>query len=125
MKSIFLFFVFTFFCFAQEIPKDFLDRFETYKQARIAKNAKVLYNLQVPYFKYLNRYKDYKYYVNAMASAKNIKITNFIKKNANFFRIIVGLKVKNKKNMIYLEQSWYRIKDNYYLLPNDDIIFRY
>lgn len=110
--------------YATELPKEFLDSFNTYKKARLAKDAKSIYELQLPYFRYLNSFPSFKHYINALVEAKNIKITKILRKNAENIDIIIGLKLKNTKNMIYYKQNWYKLRDRYYLLTKDFMIFR-
>lgn len=108
-----------------KLPKDFLKTFEAYKTFLKNKDAKNLYNLELPYFRYLNNFDSYKAYINSHVSIEDIKITNVVRKNEKNIEIIVGIKAKNEKNMFFLSLQWYNINNNYFMLTKDDIIFRY
>ncbi len=108
-----------------DLPKKFLKTFENYKTYTYNKNAKKLYEMQVPFFRYLNDFKSFEYYINANVPVESMEIANISKKNTQNIEIIVQLKLKNRKNMVYLSQYWYKVKDNYYILTKNEFIFKY
>ncbi len=109
----------------KDLPKEFLQTFNVYKKYIIKKDSKKLYDMQLPYFRYLNKFKDFKYYINARVPVKDMKIVNIEEKDEKNIKINVGLKLKNKKDMTYLTHYWYKIKDKYYILTKDEFIFMY
>ncbi len=109
----------------EDLPKSFLKTFEDYKTYIYNKNARKLYEMQIPFFRYLNDFKSFEYYVNASVPIESIGIANISKKNIQNIEIIVQLKLKNRKNMVYLSQYWYKIKDKYYILTKNEFIFKY
>lgn len=126
MKQIATFLLFCSFVFSNEIslPNDFLKKFEIFRISMIKKDAKTLYDLQLPYFKYLNTYETYKSYIDNHFDIENIKIQDVISKNEKKIEIFLELKLKNKKNMIYYTQTWYKMPKGYFMLTKEMFMFR-
>lgn len=133
MKKFIIFFLVVIVSFANpkvknadlKFPKNFLKSFDIYKNARMEKDAKKLYEIQVPFFKYLNSFSHYKDYVGWLVKTESIKIDKIVEKNDDFVEILLKLKLKNKENMLYYNQSWYRIGNRYYMLTKEDLLFKY
>lgn len=130
MKILFAIFTFIIFLNAtnanlSELPEDFLQTFNKYKKFTIEKNSSELYKMELPYFRYLNSIDTYKQYINAQADIESMKISNIFEKNAKKLTIVVGLKLKNTKNMIYFKQFWFKLKNRYYILTKDEMFFNY
>lgn len=115
------------FSYAEDLsaPKDFLKRFDEFRLAMIKKDSQKLYEMQIPYFKYLNSFNEYKVYINSFIDLEDVEISKILAKNEKNLEIVVNLKPKNKKNMIYYKQSWFKIKNTYFVLTREELIFKY
>lgn len=126
MKNFIIFLILNSFLFSNEInlPDDFLKKFKIFKTSMIKKDAKKLYDLQLPYFKYLYPYNTYKAYIDRHFAIEDIKIQQVISKNDEKIQIFLEIKQKNKKNMIYYDQTWYKMPKGYFMLTKDMFMFR-
>ncbi len=127
MKKLFLFLIAL--CLhanvSDDLPKDFTITFDRYKKAYINKDAKSLYDLNPPVFRFLNSFKSYKEHVKAFSQAEEVKITKILQKTEEKLVLMVGIKLKNRKDMIYLEQNWYKLGSDYYVVEDIPFIFNY
>lgn len=123
-KKIFLAIFLISFSFANEkLPENFIKTFDLYKKASYERDAKVLWNLQLPYFRYLNKFSEFETFMNARVVIEDIKITKILEKNDEKIKIIIGLRLKNAKNMLYLQQNWYLVSNNYYTILDESMFF--
>lgn len=123
-KKVFLVVFFVSFAFSNEkLPENFIKTFELYKKASYERNAKILYDLQLPYFRYLNKFSKFKTFMNSRVEIEDIKITKILAKNDEKIEIIIGLRLKNAKNMLYLQQNWYLVNKNYYTILDEEMFF--
>ncbi len=127
MRKVFLFSLcFSSLLFANQdisLSKDFMDRYNEYKTNIISKNAKALYEMNLPIFRFLNSYKSYSVYIKNYLIAQDINISKVLEKTDEKVVLINSIKAKNKENMVYLKQEWYKFKGKYYIMTSDPFIF--
>jgi len=111
--------------FESQLPKKLIEKFNVYKDAKINQNFEILYELRMPHFKFLFSYDKFLAYEKANRPIEDIKITKIKSKNEDKVEIIIGLVLKNKKNMVYYDQIWYLIDGEYYLQQDDAMHFRH
>lgn len=126
-RNILIFLLLLNFSFAKDfdLPEDFLNAFNTYKTSHINKDAKTYYNkVLMPYFRYLNSYEDFEHYLKAYETTEDIIITNVLSKNEENIKIVIGIKLKKIKDMLYSEQNWFKVNGKFYLLLDEFLIFK-
>ncbi len=128
MKKIFIFLIFISFSFAynvKDLPDNFMKSFDKFKESRFSKNATLYYSIQLPYFRYLNSFERFKSYVNNLSHVKEVKIVKVKEVNKDFISILVRLKLKNSKDVIYYDQDWFKVDKNFFLFLKEKMLFRY
>lgn len=99
--------------------------FDKFKESRFSKNATLYYSIQLPYFRYLNSFERFKSYVNNLSHVKEVKIVKVKEVNKDFISILVRLKLKNSKDVIYYDQDWFKVDKNFFLFLKEKMLFRY
>lgn len=106
------------------VPYALQKQFLAYKNALKAKDYKKLYDLQLPYFRYIHSYKEYKQYKSNFFDIDKYDISNIRLLDEKTIALTIGFTTKKNKNIQYFNQIWYNVGDKFFTKEQDIVLFK-
>lgn len=107
----------------QNLPDNFIKTFNIYQKYNIQRDIEKMYKFEIAYSKYLHDINDFTELVNRYKKPIEISIAEVSSVSDDHIAIVIQQKFgKNEKDIAYLNQNWYNIKGEYFILSNYKII---